>query len=54
MMALGVATAILVVLVAVNRLGVRRPLVYALLGIGLWIAILQSGIHATTAGVSWR
>ena len=49
--ALGAAGAILVVLVAVNRLGVRRPLVYALLGIGLWIAILQSGIHATIAGV---
>ena len=51
MTALGAAAAILVVLVVINRLGVRRPLVYAMLGFGLWIAILQSGIHATIAGV---
>jgi NhaA family Na+:H+ antiporter len=49
--ALGAAFGILLALVAVNRLGVRRPLPYVLLGIGLWIAILQSGIHATVAGV---
>jgi NhaA family Na+:H+ antiporter len=45
------AGAVLLMLVAANRLGVRRPLVYGLLGIALWIAILQSGIHATIAGV---
>jgi NhaA family Na+:H+ antiporter len=41
----------MVVLIAANRLGVRRPLVYAVLGIALWLAILQSGVHATLAGV---
>jgi NhaA family Na+:H+ antiporter len=49
--AVGASAVMLLALVTVNRLGVRRPLVYALLGIGLWIAILQSGIHATIAGV---
>jgi NhaA family Na+:H+ antiporter len=51
LLALGAAGVILLVLVAANVLGVRRPLVYGLLGIALWVAILQSGIHATIAGV---
>ena len=51
LLALGAAGVLLLVLVAANFLGVRRPLVYGLLGIALWVAILQSGIHATIAGV---
>jgi NhaA family Na+:H+ antiporter len=49
--AVGAAVTILVALIAANRLGVRRPVVYALLGLALWVAVLQSGIHATVAGV---
>jgi NhaA family Na+:H+ antiporter len=48
---LGLAIAFVAALVIANRLHVRRPLIYGLLGIGLWIAVLKSGVHATVAGV---
>ncbi|MBA3415571.1 MAG: Na+/H+ antiporter NhaA [Chloroflexia bacterium] len=49
--AMGLAAAILVLLIAANRLGVRRPVVYAVLGVALWVAVFESGVHATVAGV---
>jgi len=49
--ALAAAGVILLALIGANVLGVRRPLVYGLLGIALWMAVFQSGIHATVAGV---
>jgi NhaA family Na+:H+ antiporter len=49
--ALGVGAAILAVLIVLNRGHVRHPLPYALLGVGVWLAFLQSGIHPTIAGV---
>lgn len=48
---LAIGAGFLVALVAVNWAGARHPLVYALLGIGLWLAFLKSGVHATVAGV---
>lgn len=48
---LAIAAVILVALVIANRLGVRNPIVYSILGFGLWLAFLRSGVHATVAGV---
>lgn len=45
------AAAVLIVLIAFNRFGIRKPLPYFLVGAVMWFAMLQSGVHATLAGV---
>jgi NhaA family Na+:H+ antiporter len=50
-LALGIGAIIFGGLLLCNVMGVRRPLFYAILGVLLWLAIFQSGIHATIAGV---
>lgn len=42
---------LLVVLFALNRMGVDGPTPYAIVGLVVWFAFLHSGIHATIAGV---
>lgn len=41
----------LLLLFMLNLGGYRRPILYFLVGVGLWWFILQSGVHATTAGI---
>jgi NhaA family Na+:H+ antiporter len=48
---LGVGLVILLVLIGLNRARVYSTVPYALLGIGLWLAFLESGVHPTIAGV---
>lgn len=48
---LGIAAVILVILIILNRIRIYSPWPYAILGIGLWLAFIESGIHPTIAGV---
>ena len=48
---LGIAAIVMAVLIVCNLLGIRNPVVYSVLGVGLWLAFLYSGIHTTIAGV---
>ena len=49
--ALFVGLVILGLIFVVLKLGISQPILYFVLGVGFWVAILRSGIHATIAGV---
>jgi Na+:H+ antiporter, NhaA family len=36
---------------AANKVGIRNPWVYVFIGILVWFSVMQSGVHATIAGV---
>jgi NhaA family Na+:H+ antiporter len=48
--ALTVAGVLLLVLAALNRFKVLRASAYVAAGLALWLAVLESGVHATLAG----
>ncbi len=48
---LGMAGGLFLVLIVFNRGGIRHIFPYAVIGIFLWLALLESGIHATVAGI---
>ena len=48
---LAASAVVMAILVACNRAGVRNSVVYGVLGVLLWFAVLKSGVHATVAGV---
>ncbi len=49
--ALGLGFAGVAISFGANWLGIRSPVVYALIGVGVWFAVLNSGVHATIAGI---
>ncbi|WP_374320527.1 Na+/H+ antiporter NhaA [Pseudoxanthomonas kaohsiungensis] len=49
--ALALAAGTVGAIVALGRMGVRGMSIYVALGVGLWVALDRSGLHATVAGV---
>ena len=50
--ALTLAVLLLLGVFALNRAGVRNIHVYVMVGVMLWLAVFESGIHATLTGVA--
>lgn len=46
-----VAAGFIIVLIVANTTGIKNLMIYSILGLGLWISFLFSGVHATVAGV---
>lgn len=42
----------IVILICMNRLGVKKLAPFMIVGVIMWLCVLQSGVHATLAGVA--
>lgn len=51
MLSLTIAAVLTVVLLCLNRLGVKTRAPYFIVGLAMWVAMLKSGVHATLAGI---
>ena len=51
-LSLALAGAGIVVLFALNRMGVKSLAAYLIVGIFIWLFVLKSGVHATLAGIA--
>jgi len=51
MMALGLAGAMFLIMLSFNRFGIHMILPYFVVGLLMWFFMLESGVHATIAGV---
>lgn len=51
MVALMLSGAMLGLMIVFNRIGVRSPMPYAFAGLLMWAFLMQSGVHATLAGI---
>ena len=49
---LAIAIGLLALMLVARRLRIWTVVVYAVLGVGVWFALLESGVHATLAGVA--
>jgi Na+:H+ antiporter, NhaA family len=50
-MSLALGLAAVALCFGANWLGIRKPIIYAVIGVFVWYALLKSGVHATVAGV---
>lgn len=51
MLSLGLAGVCFLIMIAFNRFGIHMVLPYFIVGLFLWFFMLESGVHATIAGV---
>jgi NhaA family Na+:H+ antiporter len=51
MMALGLSGVMFIIMISFNRFGIHMILPYLIVGLLMWFFMLESGVHATIAGV---